>query len=58
MDPASCCPLIRLRVQTDATLGRQRLPSYCDPEIEATAEEWLALLPENLRKLEKDKIWD
>jgi len=58
MEPASCCPLIRLRVQTDATLGRQRLPSYGDPLIEATAEEWLALLPESLRKLEKDKVWD
>ena len=31
MEPASCCPLIHLRVQTDATLGRQRLPSYGDP---------------------------
>ncbi|MDP6450342.1 MAG: hypothetical protein QF773_05960 [Lentisphaeria bacterium] len=58
MEPASSCPLIRLRVHTDATLGRQRLPSYGDPVIEATAEEWLALLPENLRKLEKDKVWD
>jgi hypothetical protein len=59
MEATSMCPIVRLRVVIDTTLGRQRMPSYGDPGIDKDPEVFLSLLPESLnRKIERGKVWD